>query len=171
MAEDGIQTTFQAILWTTSNPFKFVVELRMEGIPTGIFATVWGKKRAEQVMQDFVNTGSDLLARYGKTNIMINHVRDKRREEAMAKVQVGDSVRLLVDIGSIKRGRVCKVVEVFEPSFYEARGANAWEDEKFPIKVLPVPMATDPVALGPKDGFPLMRGEFGPLDEELPDEG
>ena len=170
MAEDGIQTSFQAVLWTTTNPFKFIVELRMENIPTGIFATVWGKKKAEQVMADFVNNGCDLLAKYGKTNEMINHVRAKRREEAMAKVQVGDTVRLLVDIGSIKKGRVCRVVEVFEPSFYVARGANEWEDEKYPIRVLPVPMATDPVALGPKDGVPLMRGEFGPMDEEIPDE-
>lgn len=167
MAEDGIQTSFQAILWTTNNPFKFIVELRMENIPTGIFATVWGKKKAHQVMQEFVDNGCELLAKYNKTNDMIGHVRAKRREEEMAKVQVGDKVRLLVDIGSIKKGRVCKVVEVFEPSFYEARGANQWEDEKYPIRVLPVPMATDQVALGPNDGLPLMRGEFGPISEEI----
>lgn len=169
MTEDGIQTTFQAVLWTTRNPFKFVVELRMDNIPTGILATVWGRARAQRVMQEFVENGTALLAQFGKTNEMIGHVRAKRREEAMAKVQVGDSVRLLVDIGSIKKGRVCRVVEVFEPSFYEARGANAWEDEKYPIKVLPVPMASDPVALGPKDLLPLMRGEFGPMDEEVGD--
>ena len=170
MAEDGIQTSFQAILWTTNNPLKFVVELRMENIPTGIFATVWGKKRAHRVMQEFVNNGTALLAQYGKTNDMIGHVRAKRREEEMAKVQVGDKVKLLVDIGPIKKGRVCRVVEVFEPSFYVARGAKEWEDEKYPIRVLPVPMATDPVALGPKDGVPLMRGEFGPMDEDIPDD-
>jgi hypothetical protein len=98
---------------------------------------------------------------------VIKEVRAMRREEAMAKVQVGDSVRLLVDIGSIKKGRVCKVVEVVEPSFYVSRGQNAWDDTLYPIKVLPLNTAFDLVPLGPKDALPLMRGEFGPIDEEI----
>jgi hypothetical protein len=168
--EDGITTTFQALIYTTRIPFRYVVELRMEGLSTGIFATVWGEKRAKRLMNQFVEEGIGLLSQTGKTNTMIDKVRAMRREEAMAKVQVGDSVRLLVDIGSIKKGRVCKVVEVSQPSAYVGRGGNPWEDGKFPIKVMPVPMATDTVALGPKDALPLMRGEFGPIDEEIDDE-
>ena len=119
--------------------------------------------------RDHAQHAIELLNKHNKFELVLNQVRAMRREKAMAQVQVGDKVRLLVDIGSIKKGRVCKVVEVMEPSFYVARGAKEWEDEKYPIKVLPVPMATDPVSLGPKDGLPLMRGEFGPLDEEVGD--
>jgi len=118
-------------------------------------------------MQMFADNGGDLLDRNGRTNAVIEELRAKRREEAMAKVQVGDRVKLLVDIGTIKKGRVCKVTEVAEPSLYASRGQNAWDDEKYPIKVLPVATATDTVALGPKDALPLMRGEFGPVDEEI----
>jgi hypothetical protein len=86
----------------------------------------------------------------------------------MAKVQVGDRVKLLVDIGQYKKGRVCKVAEVAEPSFYEARGgAPEWDDEEYPVKVLPVHSPTDQISLGPKDYLPLRRGEFGPLDQEV----
>ena len=87
----------------------------------------------------------------------------------MRQVQVGDKVKLLVDIGQFKIGRVCKVVEVQDdPTFYEARGANEWDDDKYPIKVLPVSVASDKLTLGPKDSIPLARGEFGPVTEETP---
>lgn len=165
--EDGITIQFQALLFETRTPFRYVVELHVCGIPTGISTLVWGRKRADRVMQEFIDNGIDLLAQFGKTNYVIDEVRAQRREEAMAKVKVGDSVRLLVDIGSIKKGRVCRVVEIVEPSFYVSRGQNAWDDTKYPIKVLPVATAADPVTLGPKDALPLMRGEFGPIDEEV----
>ena len=167
MADDYVMVRFMAVLYTTRLPFRYVVELQAEGIRTGIMVTVWGKTRAQRVMQMFVDNGGDLLDRNGRTNAVIEELRAKRREEAMAKVQVGDRVKLLVDIGTIKKGRVCKVTEVAEPSLYASRGQNAWDDEKYPIKVLPVATATDTVALGPKDALPLMRGEFGPVDEEI----
>lgn len=165
--DDGIVIQFQAVLYDTRTPGRYVVELQVCGIPTGISTMVWGRKRANEVMQQFIDNGIDLLAQFGKTEYVIQEVRAMRREEAMAKVQVGDSVRLLVDIGSIKRGRVCRVVEIAEPSFYVSRGENAWDDTLYPIKVLPVATAADPVPLGPKDALPLMRGEFGPIDEEI----
>lgn len=168
--EDSITIQFQAVLYRTTVPFRYLVELQVSGIRTGIGAYAWGKAKAQKVMQAFIDDGTELLDKYGKTNYVIQEVRAMRREEAMAKVQVGDSVRLLVDIGSIKKGRVCKVVEIVEPSFYVSRGQNAWDDDKYPIKVLPVATASDTVPLGPKDALPLMRGEFGPLDEEIDDE-
>jgi hypothetical protein len=167
MSEDSIEIQFQAVLYETTTPFRYMVELQVCGIRTGIAAYVWGHKRAQRVMQAFLNDGVDLLAKYGKTEYVIQEVRAMRREEAMARVQVGDSVKLLVDIGSIKKGRVCRVVEIVEPTFYVSRGANAWDDDKYPIKVLPVATANDTVPLGPKDALPLMRGEFGPIDEEI----
>jgi len=167
MPEDAIEIQFQAVLYETTTPFRYLVELQVCGIRTGISVYVWGRKRAQQVMQRFLNDGVELLDVYGKTNSVIQEVRAMRREEAMARVKVGDSVKLLVDIGSIKRGRVCRVVEIVEPSFYVSRGQNAWDDDRYPIKVLPVATAGDTVPLGPKDALPLMRGEFGPLDEEI----
>lgn len=163
----SVEVRFEAVLYTTTLPGRYLVELQVSGVRTGIAAYVWGHKRAQQVMQAFIDDGIELLNKHNKFELVLNQVRAMRREKAMAQVQVGDKVRLLVDIGSIKKGRVCRVVEVMEPSFYVARGAKEWEDEKYPIKVLPVPMATDPVSLGPKDGVPLMRGEFGPLDEDV----
>lgn len=167
MTEGEIEVNFEAVLYQTQTPFRYLVELQVSGIRTGIGAYVWGRNRAQRVMQAFIQDGLDLLHKHDKVEYVIKEVRAMRREIAMAKVQVGDSVRLLVDIGSIKKGRVCKVVEVMEPSFYVSRGENAWEDEKYPIKVIPVALATDQVPLGPKDAVPLMRGEFGPLDEDV----
>lgn len=148
-------------------PFRFEVILRVDGIDTGIRATVWGKSRATKVMNEMVSSGNQLLNQYGVAATVAAEVYAKRREEAMAKVKVGDSVRLLVDIGYYKKGRVCKVVEVAEPSFYVARGDNAWDDDRYPVKVIPVRAATDAASLGPKDAIALANGEFGPLDEEV----
>ena len=167
MPEEGIEIQFQAVLYETTVPHRYMVELKVSGIRTGIATYVWGLRRAQGVMQKFIDDGIDLLEKFGKTEYVIQEVRAMRREEAMAQVKVGDSVRLLVDIGSIKRGRVCRVVEIVEPTFYVSRGANAWDDDKYPIKVLPVATANDTVPLGPKDALPLMRGEFGPIDEEI----
>lgn len=170
MPEDSVEAQFEAILYETNIPFRYAVELRVSGIRTGIFAYVWGLDRARQVMRQFIDDGNELLHKHGKAEQVIRDLRVMMREKAMAMVQVGDSVKLLVDIGSIKKGRVCKVVEVAEPSFYEARGGcREWDDEKYPIKVLPISTPTDRVPLGPKDALPLMRGEFGPLDMEVDD--
>lgn len=170
MFDDGITVCFQAVLYDTNVPFRYMVELRVDGVATGIHEFVWGKKKAQALMQHLIDNGIQLLEKFGVTNAVINEVRANRREEAMARVKVGDSVRLLVDIGSIKKGRVCKVVEIAEPSAYVSRGVNAWDDSKYPIKVLPISSTSDAVILGPKDALPLMRGEFGPLDEEIDDE-
>jgi hypothetical protein len=172
--EDRMVVTYQGYLFGSylfgriRVPFQYVAALHVEDIPTGIQARVWGKKRAMSVMHHLIEHGNELINQYGVADQLAAEIYSMRREEAMAKIQVGDRVRLLVDIGSIKKGRVCKVVEVEdEPSFYVARGANAWDDEKYPVKVVPVRMATDRVALGPKDVIPLMRGEFGPMDMEV----
>jgi hypothetical protein len=169
MGEFAIEVRFEAVLYETAMPFRYLVELRVSGVPTGIAAYVWGRQRANQVMAAFIEDGVELLNKHNKFESVLQQVRAMRREEAMAKVQVGDTVKLLVDIGSIKKGRVCRVVEVVEPSFYVSRGSNEWDDEKYPVKVLPVSMPNDPVPLGPKDALPLMRGEFGPLDEDVDD--
>lgn len=170
MREESFTVRFMAVLYQTTVPCRYLVELQVDGIATGISVRVWGKTRAQRVMQKFIDHGADLLSEFGKTEAVLSELRVMRREEAMAKVQVGDSVRLLVDIGSIKKGRVCKVVEIVEPTFYVSRGENAWDDMKYPIKVLPVATANDAVPLGPKDALPLMRGEYGPIDEEIDDE-
>lgn len=166
---DGIMTEFQAVMCTTETPFRYLVELWMEGVPTGISTFVWGKKRAQRVMRDFIDRAEELLNNSGMTNAVIDKVLAKRRQEEMARVQVGDSVKLLVDIGSIKKGRVCRVVEVVEPTAYVARGGKPWDDGRYPIKVVPVATPSDTVPLGPKDALPLMRGEFGPISEEVDD--
>jgi hypothetical protein len=163
---DPIMVTYGANVYPTNVPFLFKVELVVEGIPTGVGSHVWGKKRAIKAATYMANNGNDILNQFGKAQTVFNEVRAMRLEEAMARVQVGDSVKLLVDIGTFKKGRVCKIVEVAEPSFYVSRGTNAWDDDKYPIKVIPVHVAGD-TQLGPKDAIPLARGEFGPLDTEV----
>lgn len=167
---EPIQVSYEAYLYGTKIPFRYMISLAVDGIHTGIRAAVWGRKRADGCMQWMIDHGNELLNQYGLATELAAEIYAKRREESMAQVKVGDSVRLLVDIGTFKKGRVCKVVEVDEPSFYVSRGENGWDDDRYPIKVMPVRSPTDSVALGPKDVIPLMRGEFGPLDTEIDDE-
>ena len=169
MSEDKVQVNYEAFVITTRIPQRYVVALYVNGIPTGIGKVVWLKNRAMAAMHNMVNNGNALLNQHGVAAEIAAEIYAQRREEAMARVQVGDSVKLLVDIGQFKKGRVCKVVEVAEPSFYEARGDIEWLDDRYPIKVRPVSMATDKLSLGPKDALPLARGEFGPVTEEVDD--
>ena len=166
MKDDAIQVTYEAYLLATRIPQRFIVTLYVNDMPTGIGRVVWLKKRALAAMHDMVNNGNQLINEFGVAAEIAAEIYAQRREEAMARVQVGDSVKLLVDIGQYKKGRVCKVVEVAEPSFYEARGPTAWDDDRYPVRVQPISMATDRVSLGPKDFIPLQRGEFGPVTEE-----
>lgn len=166
MNDEPLTVTFTARVMTTEIPFRYKVELFVDGIPTGVGSNVWTKSRALKAAAFIAENGNDLLNQFGKSQSVLNEVRAMRREEEMAKVQVGDKVKLLVDIGSFKKGRVCKIVEVAEPSFYISRGQNAWDDDKYPVKVVPVQVAGD-LPLGPKDALPLARGEFGPLDVEV----
>jgi hypothetical protein len=165
---DEIKVSYSAYLVGTRIPFRYMVVLYVEDLPTGIETYVWGRARGNRLMRYMVNCGNDLINEYGVAAELAAVLYARRREEAMAKVQVGDRVKLLVDIGQYKKGRVCKVAEVAEPSFYEARGgAPEWDDEEYPVKVLPVHSPTDSIALGPKDYLPLRRGEFGPLDTDV----
>lgn len=168
--DDKVQVTYEAYLLATRIPHRFIVTLYVNDIPTGIGRVVWLKKRALAAMHQLVNNGNQLIHEFGVAAEIAAEIYAQRREEAMARVQVGDSVRLLVDIGQFKKGRVCKVVDIAEPSFYEARGTNGWDDEKYPIRVIPIRMPTDYVSLGPKDYIPLARGEFGPVNDELEDD-
>lgn len=165
---EPLSVSFSAYLVGTRIPFRYVVLLYVDDLPTGVQAAAWGKARAERLMRYMVNSGNELINEYGVAAELAAVLYARRREERMAKVQVGDRVKLLVDIGQYKKGRVCKVTEVAEPSFYEARGgAHEWDDEEYPVKVLPVHSPTDHISLGPKDYLPLRRGEFGPLDTEV----
>jgi hypothetical protein len=167
MNEDSIQVTYEAFLVGTRIPFRFSVLLYVDGLPTGISATVWLRKRATAVMHHMVDHGNELLNQHGVAMELAAQVYAQRREKAMAQVQVGDRVKLLVDIGQYKKGRVCKIMEICEPSSYEPRGGYAWVDDRFPVKVAPIRAATDSISLGPKDWLPLAQGEFGPLDQEV----
>lgn len=159
--------TYEAYMYATRIPHRYLIHLFVNGIPTGIMANAWGRKRATGVMQHMTNHGNELINEYGVAATVAAEIYAQRREEAMAKVKVGDSVKLLVDIGQFKKGRVCKVVEIVDsPSFYEARGANSWDDEKYPVLVMPVRANGDNTLLGPKEAIALTRGEFGPLTEE-----
>jgi len=167
---DRIEVSYEAFIYSTRIPHRYLVTLTVDGIPTRIQTTVWGRARADRAMNFMVNNGNELINQYGVAAEIAAEIYARRREEAMAKVQVGDTVKLLVDIGQYKRGRVCKVAEVAEPSFYEARGQYEWDDEEYPIKVAPVHSPTDRISLGPKDYLPLKRGEFGPLDQDVDDD-
>jgi hypothetical protein len=166
MNHDPVQVTYEAYMLATPVPHRFIVTLYVNDIPTGIGRVVWLKHRAMRAMHDMINNGNQLLNEFGVAAEIAAEIYAQRREEAMAQVKVGQTVKLLVDIGQYKKGRVCKVMEIAEPSFYEARGTNGWDDDKYPVKVLPVSMATDRLTLGPKDYIPLARGEFGPVTEE-----
>jgi hypothetical protein len=170
MSDDHVQVTYEAYMLATRIPQRFIVTLYVNDIPTGIGKVVWLKKRALAAMHHMINNGNQLLNEFGVAAEIAAEIYAQRREEAMARVQVGDSVKLLVDIGQYKKGRVCKVVTVNDdPSFYEARGTYSWDDDKYPINVRPVSMATDKLTLGPKDSLPLQRGEFGPVTEDVDD--
>lgn len=164
MNEDRISVTYEAHVLATRIPRRYLVVLSVDGIRTRIQTIVWGRTRADRVMTFMVNNGNDLLNHYGVAAELAAEIYARKREEAMAKVQVGDSVKLLVDIGPFKKGRVCKVAKVAEPSFYEARGEKEWDDEEYPVLVSPVHSPIDTIPLGPKDYLPLRRGEFGPLN-------
>lgn len=168
---EPVSVSYEAYVYSTRIPFRYLVTLAVDGIPTRIAARVWGKARADRAMHFMVNNGNDLLNRYGVAAELAAEIYARRREEAMAQVKVGDTVKLLVDIGGYKKGRICKVVTIAEPSFYEARGgAKEWDDEEYPILVSFVHSPTDRISLGPKDVIPLRRGEFGPVDTEVEDD-
>lgn len=167
MSEE-IQVSYEAYVLSTRIPRRYQVVLYVDGINSGIGAVVWGRRRAEAAMSWMVNNGNQLINDCGVAAGLAAEIYARRREEAMAKVQVGDSVRLLVDVGQFKKGRVCKVAQVAEPSFYVARGgAKEWDDEEFPVLVTVVHASTDTISLGTKELIPLRRGEFGPLDTEI----
>lgn len=169
MNDDKIEVTYEAYLLATPIPHRFIITLWVNGIETGIGRVVWLKHRAMRAMHDMIHNGSRLINEYGVAAEIAAEIYAQRREEAMARVKVGDSVKLLVDIGQYKKGRVCRVVEIAEPSLYEARGSREWVDEKYPIMVQPVRINGDKIFLGPKDHIPLARGEFGPVTEETDD--
>jgi hypothetical protein len=164
---EPISVEYEAFIYSTRIPFRYLVTLAVDGIRTRIQTTVWGRAKADRVMHFMVNNGNDLLNQYGVAAELAAVLYARRREEAMAKVQVGDTVKLLVDIGQYKKGRICKVVQVAEPSFYEARGPAPWDDEEYPVLVSFVQSPLDRISLGPKDAIPLRRGEFGPVDTEV----
>lgn len=170
--KDKVEVTYSAYLLATWLPHRFIVTLYVNDIPTGIGKVVWLKKRAMKAMHEVIHNGNQLIHQFGLATEIAAEIYAQRREEAMAKVKVGDSVRLLVDIGQFKKGRVCMVVDVAEPTNYPGRGQapGGWDDDKYPIKVLPIRMSTDYVSLGPRDYIPLARGEFGPVNDELDDD-
>lgn len=163
---EPVSVSYEATVYSTRIPLRYLVALSVDGITTPIQTFVWTRTRADRVMAFMVNNGNELLNRYGLAGELAAQIYARRREEAMAKVQVGDTVKLLVDIGQFKKGRVCKVAQVPEPSFYVARGGREWDDEQY-VLVTPVHSPTDQISLGPKDVLPLRRGEFGPLDQEV----
>jgi hypothetical protein len=165
---DPIEVSYSAYVVSTRIPFRYLVVLCVEDLHTGVQARTWGLQRAKRTMQFLVNNGNELINQYGVAAGLAAELYARRREEAMAKVQVGDRVKLLIDIGQFKKGRVCKVAQIPEDSFYEARGNQEWDDEQY-ILVSPVHAPTDNISLGPKDYLPLRRGEFGPLDTEVDD--
>lgn len=169
MNEDRIEVTYEAFMLATPIPHRFLITLWVNGIETGIGRVVWLKHRALRAMHDMIHNGNQLINEFGVAAEIAAEIYAQRREEAMAKVKVGDTVKLLVDIGQFQKGRVCKVVEVYEDTFYEARGEHEWVDERFPIMVQPVRINGDKIFLGPKDSIPLARGEFGPVTEETND--
>lgn len=162
-----MKVSYSAYLVGTRIPFRYLVLLYVEDLPTGVAAYAWGKARAKRAMQHMVNHGNELINEFGVAAELAAELYGRRREEAMAQVQVGDTVKLLVDIGGYKKGRVCKVVKVAEPTFYEARGGKEWDDEEYPVLVTFVHSPTDSIPLGTKEAIPLKRGEFGPLDTEV----
>lgn len=164
---DEIAVKYEAHILTTRIPFRYKVLLFVDGIPTGLGCFTWGLSKATEAMNYLVANGGALLYETGLANQLAAEIYANRREEAMAKVQVGDSVKLLIDIGQYKKGRVCKIVEIVEETDYEGRGGLAWFDDKYPIKVVPVRASTDFGSLGPNESLALAHGEFGPLDMEV----
>ncbi len=164
---EPVSVSYVAYVTGTRIPFRYAVLLYVDDMPTGVTAYAWGRRRADEAMHYMVNNGNALINQYGVAAELAAQIYARKREEAMARVQAGDRIKLLVDIGQFKKGRVCRVVTTPEPSFYEARGgAPEWDDEQY-VLVMPVHSPMDRIALGPGDLIPLKRGEFGPLDMEI----
>ena len=60
-----ISVSYSAYLLGTRIPFRYLVVLYVEDLPTGVHTHVWGKGRAEQAMKYMVNNGNELINQYG----------------------------------------------------------------------------------------------------------
>lgn len=168
MTEQVRRVEYSAVTYGTKIPGRYQLQLYVNGIFTGVAARVWGRRKARELAEYMIQNGNQVLHDFEVVDQMLAALNKQDREVAMSKLKVGDKVRLWIDLGIYKKGRVCTVVEVEEPSRYVSRGVNAWNENRFPIKVVPVSGAGEAV-LGTKEGIPLAAGEFGALNEEVPE--
>lgn len=169
---DSIQVVFRAQVFHAGFPGRYLITLEADGIDSGLRVTVWGVKRATKTADAVLANASALLNDLGLAQELAAKVYMNRPDDEAAEgvklVNVNDTVRLLVDIGPYKRGRVFRVVEVAQSTGYTARGgATEWDDLHFPIKVVPVSSMPGEPILSAKDGIPLAADEFCPGDKEV----
>jgi hypothetical protein len=170
-----IPVEYGATIYTTkvgplTIPFRYIVALDVNGIETGIGTSVWGYSNAQQTADHLSQHGEDLLASESSSKrqaiyaeIQAAYVA-RLNQQLSEKLVPGDRVKLAVDIGHMKAGRIAKVVKTYT----KEDGTDGIVDARWPISVEVLPVAGDPAAWA--HGAPVLlleRGEFCSLDTEL----
>lgn len=146
---------FEAGLQKTKIPGRYRVVLLADGYFTRIESYVWGRKRAQKARDAILEEAAELIEAAGLSGQLFGFLYSIRREKTLADVKPGDRVKLAVDIGPFKAGRVCKVMAV-NPDGETTHG----------VAVQPVYVSGDGVTFGEGDYISLTAGEYAPLNEE-----
>lgn len=171
--EETIAVHYKVMSQRGKWPFGFrrLLSLEVDGEDTGIRVIVWGSKREKHMANAILESASELLNELGLAEDLFDRITAKRAAATAAEergdMRVNDTVRLLVDIGPYKRGRVMKVVDVANASGYKSRGGKQWDDNHYPVKVVPLSAMPGELTLDPEDGIPLTADEFCPGDKEV----
>jgi hypothetical protein len=152
---EKMNVRFEAGLQKTKIPGRYRVVLLVDGYFTRIETRAWGVKRAHKARDEILENAQELIDAAGLTEGIYTFLWNERKEKALADVKPGDRVRLAVDIGPFKAGRVCKVMAV-NPDGETTHG----------VSVQPVYVSGDGVTFGEGDYISLTAGEYAPLNEE-----
>lgn len=164
-----VATIYSAKFYKVTIPFRYYVALDVNGIETGIGGQCWGHKTAKAMQHDLASNGEEILdeinpAKRQAIALEVQAAYVARQQEAdVEKLSVGDRVKLAVDIGIAKAGRIAKVVQIHT----KEDGSDGIVDARWPISVEVLPVIGDPAAWGTGALFLLERGEFVSLDTEL----
>lgn len=164
-----VATIYNAKFYKLTIPFRYFVSLDVNGIETGVGGMCWGHKTARAMQHDLATNGEEILNEINpaKRQAIALEVQaayvDAQRQASVEKLAVGDRVKLAVDIGIAKAGRVAKIVQVHT----KEDGTDGIVDARWPVSVEVLPVIGDPAAWGTGAVFLLERGEFVSLDTEL----
>lgn len=170
-----IPVEYVAVIYTTKLhksrlliPGRYIIALQVNDIETSIGTKCWGFKRAKEIATALQANAEEVIEDSVYHKDVWNKVQAayvaKLNAALSEKLQPGDRVKLAVDIGHIKAGRICKVIKAHT----KEDGTDGIVDARWPISVEVLPVSGDPAAWA--HGTPILlleRGEFVSLDTEL----